>query len=1008
MASTDEYAGLRQEEALKLYLKEERQMSQPDIDDFMRVYSTLTIEEVSELLFELIGKSIYRTCPVDMNTFMQDPYFLGTIYGDSIFPVWKKLLPEIYPAPLCKAYEEIILSTATRCFGKGFKVLMADGRVKNIEHIVVGDKVMGADNKPKTVIALQHGIDQMYKITPSKGMDSFTCNQHHTLFLRKTRDRHKPDEFVEMTAKEYYENIPERHKENYYRLWRADLIEFPEQTEKLPIDPYIFGTWLGDGHTASMRLTTADEELKDAWREYAESLDESLCMKYRESQLPNRQKPQWDISISLADVSLARVKGNPFKRYLNKLVKEYGHKRIPHEYLTSSVENRRAVLAGIIDTDGYFDNRSKGVRAGSRTITTKYADLAEDYAFLARSLGFRATIKERHKKLSYKEGVIYTSYDVNITGNMQDLPIRLPRKQSIRVSNRCLRTSKFDIEPIGLGEYFGFTIDDEKGLFLSRDGGFSHNCGKSTLIAISFAYEIMLMLCMINPAKTLLGKMSGSLVMAILSKDNQTAVSQVATDLYKILTLSPYFQSIIEGDLPFSNIEKKGVQVTDSVLLKAGSSLATLVGADLFACCLDEANIGTTKIAAEKLVETRLQLWQHAIDRRKATLDKAPAGTGIMLITSSPTEENDVIKARIDQVRNSGIPNVRIVDNLARWEARGTHATDTFDFFIGSDTKDPCLLEDVPDLILTPEEAKERVFKIPRTIEYLDAFRNEPIRAIQEMLGRRTNPENSFFRSVSAFERVFYKDNDIFSKDEIFLTLNGNIDLSDCLIDKEYFMHPHDPECYRYIHLDIASKQDRFGMASVYSKRVKFNSEEGIETSKRMYFVDFCLGLKARGGDAVDILKALDFIYQIKKQGYPVKLVTTDSHQGELSRQYLQKISNRTVKTDYQSVEKTKDAYFNLKNAILTEALVGYKNPILTKELKNLRETEKRVQKPTGNNYSDDMSDALAGALYSCTVDKYYMKTNEGVTDLITQFKSQQSYNRLYGKQSYNFRPFGM
>lgn len=647
MASTDEYAGLRQEEALKLYLKEERQMSQPDIDDFMRVYSTLTIEEVSELLFELIGKSIYRTCPVDMNTFMQDPYFLGTIYGDSIFPVWKKLLPEIYPAPLCKAYEEIILSTATRA-------------------------------------------------------------------------------------------------------------------------------------------------------------------------------------------------------------------------------------------------------------------------------------------------------------------------------------------------------------------------GKSTLIAISFAYEIMLMLCMINPAKTLLGKMSGSLVMAILSKDNQTAVSQVATDLYKILTLSPYFQSIIEGDLPFSNIEKKGVQVTDSVLLKAGSSLATLVGADLFACCLDEANIGTTKIAAEKLVETRLQLWQHAIDRRKATLDKAPAGTGIMLITSSPTEENDVIKARIDQVRNSGIPNVRIVDNLARWEARGTHATETFDFFIGSDTKDPCLLEDVPDLILTPEEAKERVFKIPRTIEYLDAFRNEPIRAIQEMLGRRTNPENSFFRSVSAFERVFYKDNDIFSKDEIFLTLNGNIDLSDCLIDKEYFMHPHDPECFRYIHLDIASKQDRFGMASVYSKRIKFNSEEGIETSKRMYFVDFCLGLKARGGDAVDILKALDFIYQIKKQGYPVKLVTTDSHQGELSRQYLQKISNRTVKTDYQSVEKTKDAYFNLKNAILTEALVGYKNPILTKELKNLRETEKRVQKPTGNNYSDDMSDALAGALYSCTVDKYYMKTNESVTDLITQFKSQQSYNRLYGKQSYNFRPFGV
>lgn len=644
VVQTNAYQGLRNEDAVRLYLKEEKSMSDFDIEDFMRVYSTLSIEEVSELLFEMIGKEIYRVYPPDMKTFIHDPYFLGTIYGDSIFPVWDNLLPEIYPAPMCKAYEEIILSTATRC-------------------------------------------------------------------------------------------------------------------------------------------------------------------------------------------------------------------------------------------------------------------------------------------------------------------------------------------------------------------------GKSTCIAISFAYEILLLLCMINPAKTLLGKASGSLVMAILSKDNATAVGQVATDLYKILTLSPYFQSLIEGDLAFSNIEKKGVAVTDSVLIKAGSSLASIVGTDLFACCLDEANIGTTKIAAEKLVETRLQLWQHAIDRRNASLDKAPAGTGIMWITSSPTEENDVIKARIDQVENSGIPNVKIVDNLARWEARGTTATETFDFFIGSDTKDPCLLEDVPDLILTEEEAKTKVIKVPRTIEYLSSFRNEPIRAIQEIAGLRTQAENAFFRSVAPFEKVFYKENNIFSKDELYLTVDGYLNFEDYMIDKDYFLHPFDPECYRYIHLDIAARQDRFGLASVYSKRINFTSEEGIETSRRMFFVDFCLGLKAQGGDSVDILKALDFLYAIKKQGYPIKLITTDNHQGELAQQYLTKISNKAVKTDFQSVEKTKEAYYNLKNIILTEALIGYKNPLLIKELKNLREDEKRVQKPRGDGYSDDMSDALAGALFSCSQDKYYMKTTEQTINLIEQFKNQQQCNIHYGRQFYNFRP---
>ena len=115
VSSTEAYQGLKNEDAVRLYLQEEKMMSQYEIDDFMRVYETLSIAEVSELLFEMIGKEIYRTYPPDMKTFIHDPYFLGTIYGDSIFPVWNELLPEIYPAPLCKAYEEIILSTATRC-----------------------------------------------------------------------------------------------------------------------------------------------------------------------------------------------------------------------------------------------------------------------------------------------------------------------------------------------------------------------------------------------------------------------------------------------------------------------------------------------------------------------------------------------------------------------------------------------------------------------------------------------------------------------------------------------------------------------------------------------------------------------------------------------------------------------------------------------------------------------------------------------------------------------------
>ena len=96
--------------------------------------------------------------------------------------------------------------------------------------------------------------------------------------------------------------------------------------------------------------------------------------------------------------------------------------------MAGSIEQRLQVLAGIIDTDGCKDNRTTKKRECYRTISTKYRDLAEDYANLARSLGFRATVHERNKKLNYVDR-IYTSYDVNLTGDFAQVPCRLKRKQ---------------------------------------------------------------------------------------------------------------------------------------------------------------------------------------------------------------------------------------------------------------------------------------------------------------------------------------------------------------------------------------------------------------------------------------------------------------------------------------------------------------------------------------------------------------------------------------------------
>lgn len=144
------------------------------------------------------------------------------------------------------------------------------------------------------------------------------------------------------------------------------------------------------------------------------------------------------------------------------------NKHIPHRYQCSSVEDRRKLLAGLIDTDGWVN------RSGYQLIF-KQRQLAEDTAFVARSLGLAAQVKPRQKALKSRdfEG---TYYHVMISGDCLELPIRIKRKQPVarRQCKDVLRTNIRRIEPLGVGDYYGFTLDGD-GLFLLGDFTVTHN-----------------------------------------------------------------------------------------------------------------------------------------------------------------------------------------------------------------------------------------------------------------------------------------------------------------------------------------------------------------------------------------------------------------------------------------------------------------------------------------------------------------------------------------------------
>ena len=73
--------------------------------------------------------------------------------------------------------------TATMgCHASGTKIIMADGTKKNVEDIVVGDKLMGVNGDVRTVNSLINGHDKMFRVNQSNGM-SYVVNEYHVLAL---------------------------------------------------------------------------------------------------------------------------------------------------------------------------------------------------------------------------------------------------------------------------------------------------------------------------------------------------------------------------------------------------------------------------------------------------------------------------------------------------------------------------------------------------------------------------------------------------------------------------------------------------------------------------------------------------------------------------------------------------------------------------------------------------------------------------------------------------------
>lgn len=367
--------------------------------------------------------------------------------------------------------DAIFRSLLDECFAQGTKILMHDLSFKNIEDIKVGDVVIVEGGKKITVAKTMSGIDEMFLIKQPYSKD-YVVNSKHRLYLeQRCKVKGINDDGVKIMTPNEFINLKKYRKRTTFGV-RSKGLELLEQN--LPIEPYMFGLWIGDGESNNARIIInhqKDPELVDYLIDYCDRNNFSInsyktgitksCKRYVIKRPENEQhlNGKWN--------------SNKFIDSLREL-DVLDNKHIPKIYLNNSRENRLKLLAGIIDTDGCLSNRNGCYQY---ELSSSKKNIADAYLFLCKSLGLKVTFKERKSNKNTINWFLY------ITGNVKEIPCLIDRKKVPKeyINKYNPHINKIDIQAIGTAKYYGIQLkannDNDRRLIL-EDFTISMNCGK--------------------------------------------------------------------------------------------------------------------------------------------------------------------------------------------------------------------------------------------------------------------------------------------------------------------------------------------------------------------------------------------------------------------------------------------------------------------------------------------------------------------------------------------------
>jgi len=489
----------------------------------------------------------------------------------------------------------------------------------------------------------------------------------------------------------------------------------------------------------------------------------------------------------------------------------------------------------------------------------------------------------------------------------------------------------------------------------------THNSTFSEIAMARMVYECS---CLKNPQKAY-GLADGSkIVFANVSVTMDKAIKTVFDGMANLFSKSPYFRT----KFPMQKRTKIEIRFPKNIEIFPTTDPISL---NVFGGIIDEANFMEVLISSAKArggsYNQAKELHDAFIRRMESRFMERGKLPGILLTLSSAKYNDDFTHELERRARTD--PRI-FYRRYSQWSTKpkSFYLGEKFYLSLGNNS-------DIPPEILYKEEENfsdriqhlvskgVKVVSVP--IEHKLDFENDLHGSIRDIAGYSTQSIRPYITNFAKMLEAAKRGEHLKHPISVTTFMSG-----DPLFFTEGFKcqnkNPH------FCHIDLSLKKDCCGFAVGHVKeyvKVKKKNSDGIYSIEDAPYItiDLMLQVKAKRRSEIEIADIRSIIYELQLKGFYFQYVSFDQFQSADSRQILQR---KGINTGLLSVDRNTDAYDCFKNAAQEDRIEFYYSEILFKELKCLEFDERRNKvdhPPTG---SKDLADAVAGVCFHCSSQK--------------------------------------